>query len=407
MNGQKFVILGAGHAGGRAVEAMRMAGFEGAIDLVGAEPHLPYERPPLSKEMLQAKPDYEFPFIRPAAYFDEQKIGLHLENAATSLDTKGKTVTLTNGDALPYDKLLLTMGARVRTLPIPGAELDGVFYLRTLDDSRGIDGALGAGNRLVVVGGGFIGLEVAASARARGTEVVVLELADRLMGRGVPKIVSERFLELHEANGVDVRLETGIERIEGDGTITGVVLPNGETLPADAVVIGVGVIPETELAAEAGIEVDNGIVVDELCRTSTTDVYAAGDVTNHRNPILGKSFRLEAWQCAQNMAIAAAKIMCGEDAPYAEIPWMWSDQYDANLQVAGMPDSWDDIVYRGDSSGDAFIGFIVDSGQVTGAIALNQARDMRLARRIMASGKSYEAGELADEGISMRDLAKR
>jgi NADPH-dependent 2,4-dienoyl-CoA reductase/sulfur reductase-like enzyme len=357
--------------------------------------------------MLQAKPDYEFPFIRPAAYFDEQKIGLHLENAATSLDTKGKTVTLTNGDALPYDKLLLTMGARVRTLPIPGAELDGVFYLRTLDDSRGIDGALGAGNRLVVVGGGFIGLEVAASARARGTEVVVLELADRLMGRGVPKIVSERFLELHEANGVDVRLETGIERIEGDGTITGVVLPNGETLPADAVVIGVGVIPETELAAEAGIEVDNGIVVDELCRTSTTDVYAAGDVTNHRNPILGKSFRLEAWQCAQNMAIAAAKIMCGEDAPYAEIPWMWSDQYDANLQVAGMPDSWDDIVYRGDSSGDAFIGFIVDSGQVTGAIALNQARDMRLARRIMASGKSYEAGELADEGISMRDLAKR
>jgi len=172
-------------------------------------------------------------------------------------------------------------------------------------------------------------------------------------------------------------------------------------------VIGVGVIPETELAAEAGIEVDNGIVVDELCRTSTTDVYAAGDVTNHRNPILGKSFRLEAWQCAQNMAIAAAKIMCGEDAPYAEIPWMWSDQYDANLQVAGMPDSWDDIVYRGDSSGDAFIGFIVDSGQVTGAIALNQARDMRLARRIMASGKSYEAGELADEGISMRDLAKR
>ncbi|MGB0553784.1 MAG: NAD(P)/FAD-dependent oxidoreductase [Alphaproteobacteria bacterium] len=407
MSSARHVVIGAGHAGGRAVEAMRNAGFEGEIVLVGAEEHLPYERPPLSKEILQAKPDYTFPYIRPREYFDEQKIELRLGVAATAIAPTEKTVTLANGETLSYDKLLLTTGGRVRTLLLPGGDLDCVHYLRTLDEGHTIEAALGEGRNLVVIGGGFIGLEVAASARQRGGSVTVLEIADRLMGRGVPHSISQYFLDLHRDNGVDIRLGTGVERIDGDGAVSGVTTSSGERLDADMVVIGVGIIPETGLAEDAGLKVANGIVVDEFCRTSAADIYAAGDVTSHFSPFAGRHIRLEAWQCAQNMAIAAAKVMCGEEAAYSEVPWMWSDQFDTNLQVAGLPDSWDNIVERGDAASGNYIGFVLDGEKIAGAIALNQPRDLRLARRMMDAGKEYTAEDLADESISMRELSKR
>lgn len=407
MSVERYVVIGAGHAGGRAVEALRMAGFEGEIVLVGEEPHLPYERPPLSKEVLQAKPDYAFPYIRPAEYFEEQKIELRLGIRATAIDPAAKTVVLSDGGALAYDKLLLTTGGKVRTLPLPGAELDGVQYLRTLEEGRAIEAALGEGKNLVVIGGGFIGLEVAASARQRGAAVTVLEIADRLMGRGVPATVSAHFLDLHRSQGVDIRLNTGVERIEGDGHVSAVVTSNGDRLVADLVVIGVGIVPETGLAEAAGVNVDNGIVVDEFCRTSVADIYAAGDATNHFSPFLRRHVRLEAWQCAQNMAIAAAKIMCGDETPYSEVPWMWSDQFDTNLQVAGVPQSWDKAVTRGDPASGSFIGFVLEDGRIMGAISVNQPRDLRLARRMMDAGKTFTAEELADESVSMRDLSKR
>jgi len=407
MSSARHVVIGAGHAGGRAVEAMRNAGFEGEIVLVGAEEHLPYERPPLSKELLQAKPDYTFPYIRPREYFDEQKIELRLGVAATAITPTEKTVTLANGEALSYDKLLLTTGGRVRTLPLLGSNLDRVHYLRTLDEGHAIGAALGEGRNLVVIGGGFIGLEVAASARQRGGSVTVLEIADRLMGRGVPHSISQYFLDLHRDNGVDIRLGTGVEQINGDGAVSGVTTSSGERLDADMVVIGVGIIPETGLAEDAGLKVENGIVVDEFCRTSAADIYAAGDVTSHFSPFAGRHIRLEAWQCAQNMAIAAAKVMCGEEAAYSEVPWMWSDQFDTNLQVAGLPNSWDNIVGRGDVASGNYIGFVLDGEKIAGAIALNQPRDLRLARRMMDAGKEYTAEDLADESISMRELSKR
>jgi 3-phenylpropionate/trans-cinnamate dioxygenase ferredoxin reductase subunit len=407
MRSKRHVVIGAGHAGGRAVEAMRKAGFKGEIILVGAEEHLPYERPPLSKEILQAKPDYSFSYIRPQEYFDEQKIELRLGNTATAIAPMGKSVTLANGETLSYDKLLLTTGGRVRKLPLPGDDLDGVHYLRTLDEGHAIEAALGEGKKLVVIGGGFIGLEVAASARQRGGSVTVLEIADRLMGRGVPHSISQYFLDLHLSNGVDIHLGTGVERIKGDGAVSGVTTSTGEHLDADMVVIGIGIIPETDLAEDAGLKVENGIIVDEFCRTSATDIYAAGDVTSHFSSFAGRHIRLEAWQCAQNMAIAAAKIMCGEEAAYSEVPWMWSDQFDTNLQVAGFPDSWDNIVGRGDAASGNYIGFVLNGGNISGAIALNQPRDLRLARRMMDAGKKYAAGELADEANSMRELSKR
>jgi 3-phenylpropionate/trans-cinnamate dioxygenase ferredoxin reductase subunit len=407
MRSERHVVIGAGHAGGRAVEAMRNAGFEGEIVLVGAEKHLPYERPPLSKEILQAKSDYIFPYIRPQEYFDEQKIELRLGNTATAIAPMAKSVTLANGETISYDKLLLTTGGRVRTLPLPGDNLNGVHYLRTLDEGHAIEAALGKGKKLVVIGGGFIGLEVAASARQRGGSVNVLEIADRLMGRGVPHSISQYFLDLHLSNGVDIHLGTGVERIEGDGVVSGITTSTGEHLDADMVVIGIGIIPETDLAEDAGLKVKNGIIVDEFCRTSATDIYAAGDVTSHFSPFAGRHIRLEAWQCAQNMAIAAAKIMCGEEAAYSEVPWMWSDQFGTNLQVAGLPDTWDNIVGRGDAASGNYIGFVLNGGNISGAIALNQPRDLRLARRMMDAGKEYTAAELADTANSMRELSKR
>ena len=407
MSKQRYVVIGAGHAGGRAVEAMRMTGFEGDIVLVGAEQHLPYERPPLSKEALQARACYEFPFIRPQEYYDEQSIELRLGIEATSIASAEKLVTLADGEEISYDKLLLTTGGSVRGLAIPGVDQMGVHYLRTLEDSTAIEASLADSKNVIVVGGGFIGLEVAASARQRGCNVTVLEITNCLLGRGVPPSVSDYFLRLHQSHDVDVRLNTGVQSIEGGDHLSGVMTSSGELLPADLVVIGVGIVPETKLAEQTGLKIDNGIVVNEFCQTSDPFIFAAGDVTNHYTPLVGRHIRLEAWQCAQNMAIAAAKIMCGDKTPYAEVPWMWSDQFDSNLQVAGMPETWEDIVARGDLASGKFTGFILQDGKISGAIAINQPRDLRLVRRMMDAGKFYTAQELADESISMRELSKR
>ncbi len=401
----RFVIVGAGHAGGRAAEAMRALGFEGRILLIGDEPHLPYERPPLSKEALQGKPEFAAP-MRPADFWAEKDIECRLGTRATGIDPAAKTVTLDDGSVETYDKLLLTTGGAVRTLDVPGADLGNVFTLRTLDDSRAIDAALTPDARVVVIGGGFIGLETAASARLRGCAVTVIELADRLMARAVLPEISATFLELHRARGVDVRLKTGVARLDGDRAVESVVTSDGKTLPADIVVVGVGIVPDTALADAAGLDVDDGIVVDEFCRTSAPDIYAAGDVTSHFSPVYGRHVRLESWQNAQNQAIAAARVMCGEDTAHAEVPWMWSDQFDAKLEVAGLPERWDSVVARGDPAGAAYMLFQMDRARPVGVMSVNQPRDMRFARRLLQAEKEVDAAALADTGVSMRDLAR-
>ncbi len=403
---ETFVIVGAGHAGGRAAEAMRMLGFEGKIILIGAEPHLPYERPPLSKELLQTEGGEGFTLIRDQAYYDENRIDCRLGSRATAIDRDAKSITLQDGTPLSYDKLLLTTGGAVRRLDLPGADLSNVFYLRTLDDSRAIESRLGDAPRVVIVGGGFIGLEVAASARRRGCAVTVLETADRLMGRAVLPEISQAFLDLHGEHGVDIRLGCAIGHFEGAGQVERAVTADGEALPADLVVIGVGIFPDTALAEAAGLAADDGIVVDEFCRTSDPAIFAAGDVTRHFSTICGGHIRLESWQNAQNQAIAAAKVMCGEETPFSEVPWMWSDQFDANLQIAGMPEAWDTVVFRGDVAARDFIGFQMQDGEVVGAMSLNRPRDMRFARRLIGTGRRIDAGALTDEAVPLRDLAK-
>ena len=401
-----YVIVGAGHAGGMAVDALRRLGFAGPVVLIGAEPHLPYERPPLSKELLQTEGGAGFALIRDKAWYDEQGIACRLGTAATAIDPKAGTVALADGETVPYAKLLLTTGAAVRRLDIPGGDLANVHYLRTIDDSRAIEAMLAAGRNVVIVGGGFIGLEVAASARTRGCNVAVIEAADRLMGRGVTPAISRVFLDLHRENGVDVRLGAGVDRFDGDGKVAHVRLGDGTALPADLVVIGIGVLPDTALARTAGLTVDNGIAVDEHCRTSAPGIYAAGDNTSHFNPIYGRHIRLESWENAQNQAITAARNMYGEDFVYATVPWMWSDQYDVNLQVAGVPTEWDTIVSRGDPASRNFLSFQTTGDEVVGVTAVNRPRDMRFARRLIGAGKRVDSTALADENTPLRDLAR-
>ena len=406
MTDETFLVVGAGHAGGRAVEAMRMSGFEGNITLVGTERHLPYERPPLSKELLQQKPGVEFQTINDATYYDDQNIELHLGVTVTEIDTDRRLVRFADGDTIGYNKLLLTTGAEVRPLHVPGAELGGVYYLRTLHDSQAIDARLEPGAKVVVIGGGFIGLEVAASARMRGCEVTVIEMADRLMNRAIGPAMANAFLALHREHDVDVRLNTGVERLEGTSEVERVVTSGETSYEADLVVVGIGVSPETALAESAGLTVDNGIVVDQFCQTSAPDVFAAGDATNHFNPILRRHVRLESWQNAQNQAIAAAGIMCGKTDPYAEVPWFWSDQYDANLQTAGLVDNWLGSVFRGDPDSHSFMAFVLADDEIVAVAAFNRPRDMRFVRRMMGVGRKISVDELTDESNALKDLAK-
>jgi 3-phenylpropionate/trans-cinnamate dioxygenase ferredoxin reductase subunit len=401
----RFVIAGAGHAGGRAAEAMRALGFAGHVLLIGDEPHLPYERPPLSKELLQGKAETFRP-MRDAAFWAEKEIECRLGCRAESIDPAAGTVTMADGTCERYDKLLIATGGAMRRLAVPGADLGNVFYLRTLDDSRAIDAQLAPGRKVVVIGGGFIGLETAASARIRGCTVTVIELADRLMARCVLPEISRTFLGLHRAQGVDIRLDTGVECLEGRETVTAVVTSEGARLDADLVVIGIGIIPDTRLAESAGVSVANGIVVDALCRTSVPGIFAAGDVTSHFNPLYGRHIRLESWQNAQNQAIAAARVMCGGETPYAEAPWMWSDQFDAKLEVAGVPERWDDVVFRGDPAGNAYMAFQIEAGKLVGIMSVNEPRDMRFARRLLQTGKTVAPAALADSAVSMRDIAR-
>lgn len=387
------------------MEAMRANGFGGTIHLIGAEAAPPYERPPLSKEMLMES-GVDCALMHPGNFYADKDITLHLGVTATGIDRETRVVTNSDGTRLSYDRLLLCGGGRVRRLDIPGAALANIHTLRTIDDSRAIEALLKPGNSIVVVGGGFIGLEVASAARSRGCAVTVVEAADRLMGRALPPEIGDAFANLHRTHGVNIRLNTGVEHFIGETEIREVVTTNGDRLPANAVIVGIGVDPDTALADACGLDVNNGVVVDEFCRTSDPDIYAAGDVTYHFNPLLGRHVRLESWQNAQNQAIAAAGNMCGKNEIFAEIPWFWSDQFGVNLQMSGAPDIWDDIAIRGDVAGLDGILFQLNEGNLVGAISLNRARDMRFVKRLMTAGKSPPRDALVDEAVAFRDLLK-
>ena len=402
-----FVIIGASQAGGWVAQTLRNEGFEGNVILLGEEPYLPYERPPLSKAALLGEVTVESTYFWQADALEEAKIDVRLNTRVTAIDRAAKEVVTENGDRIAYDKLAITTGARVRKLPIEGTDLPGVFYLRTMEDTLAIRDAVQEGATAMIVGGGWIGLECAATLTKLGCKSIVVEAADRLCGRAVTPEISDWMLKFHTGNNVDVRLSTGIEKFEGNGKLERAILPGGDTIDCTIAVVGIGVIPNVELAEEAGLDIDNGIVVDECARTSDPDIVAAGDVTNHPNDLLGRRIRLESYENAQNQGITAGKAMLDNAEPYSEIPWFWSDQFDANLQMIGLPQDWDETATRGDVDSNEFITFYLKGGVIDGAISVNNPRDLRVGKRLMQGNKQVTVAELEDPETKMQALLKR
>ena len=405
---QTFVIIGAGQAGAWAIYALRdEAEFTGRIVLIGEEEYLPYERPPLSKSAMLGDTSVEDAYFWPREKYDEWNVEMHLGVGAEKIDRAAKIVTLADGEEIVYDRLLLATGTRPRLLRIDGADLSGVHYLRTIADTLAIQSDIPDNGSALIVGGGWIGLEVAGALSKRNCKATVIEVADRLCGRAVPPEISAWLLAFHQGHGVDVRLDSGIEQLIGkDGKLTGAKLSNGDSIDCTLAIIGIGVVPNSELAEEAGLDIDNGVVVDEQGRTSDPDIFAAGDLTNHPNPLLGRRIRLESWENAQNQARVAAKAMAGKGEDYAEIPWFWSDQFDANIQMIGLPQSWEQLVTRGDPASGEFITFYLRDGKIDGAISVNNSRDIRMAKRLMQSGKPVSAEDLTNPDVKLQALLK-
>jgi len=403
-----FVIIGAGQAGAWAIYALRdEAGFEGRIVLIGDEDYIPYERPPLSKSAMLGDTSVDDAYFWPREKYDEWNIDMRLGVTAQSIDPKDKNVLLSDGTTIGYDRLLLATGTRPRLLPIEGADLGGVHYLRTIADTLAIQEDIPDGGTALIIGGGWIGLEVAGALSKRNCKAVVVEVADRLCGRAVPPEISDWLLSFHQGKGVDVRLNAGVEKLTGEnGRLTGAVLQGGEAVDCTLAIVGIGVVPNSEIAEEAGLDIDNGVVVDEQGRTSDPDIFAAGDLTNHPNSLLGRRIRLESWENAQNQGRAAAKAMADQGEEYAEIPWFWSDQFDANIQMIGLPESWEQLATRGDIAANEFITFYLQDGKIDGAISVNNPRDIRMAKRLMQSGKQVSADDLSNPDIKLQALLK-
>jgi 3-phenylpropionate/trans-cinnamate dioxygenase ferredoxin reductase subunit len=391
-----FVLLGGGLASATAASTLRMAGFDGRVIIVGDEAHIPYSRPPLSKEVLRGEKSPEQTWLRPPTWYTSKDVELRLGIRATAVDPGAHLVELADGTRLAYDKLLVATGGVPRTLDIPGVDLPGVLFLRRLDDALALRGQLIPGAPVVVIGAGFIGAEVAASARTLGCEVTMFEIAEIPLGRALGPEIGQIYADVHREHGVELRTRVGVDRIEGHGHVQRVVATDGRVHDASVVVIGVGLVPELDLAGSSGLAIGNGVIVDEYCRTSADDVFAAGDIANHPNLFLGRRIRIEHWQNAQHQGAAAARNMLGQQQPFREVPWVWSDQYEHNLQVVGLPDPTQRMVLRGDTETRNFSAFFIRDGRVTAALAINRPEDIRVARLMIHDGTEAAEGHLAD-----------
>ena len=406
MGAERIVILGAGHAGGTAAALLRQWGHEGPITLLGEEPLVPYQRPPLSKAWLKGEAGAEDLELKPESFYPEHDIALRLSVRAIAIDRKAKTVELEDGERLPYDLLILAMGARARKLPVPGVDLEGVLELRTAADAEELKAALGPGRRLAVIGGGYIGLEAAASARALGAEVTVIEREARLLPRVAGGDLSAFFHHYHEARGVAFEVSQQVTAIEGEaGRVSGVRLSDGRFLPCDAALVGVGAQPNDEMAHAAGLDCSNGVVVDLEARTSDPAVYAIGDITWRPLPLYGRPFRLESVPNALEQARHAAAAICGRPPPAPEVPWFWSDQYDLKLQIAGLTFDPDTAVLRGDMAAAKFAVFHLKQGVVVAVEAVNAPGEFMGGKLLIGRKAAVDPARLADLSVSMKEVA--
>ena len=407
MNHERIVIVGGGHAAAQLVASLRQEGWAGGITLVSAEPVLPYHRPPLSKHYLSDGQHADEILIRPAQFYAGHDVDVNLGVRVCAIDRAEKCITLHNGARLAYHKLALTTGAVGRKLAIPGAALDGVLFLREIGDVDRIRQYAAPGKRAVILGGGYTGLEVAASLRKLGMAVTVVEASARVLQRVTAPEVSQFYARVHGEEGVQILTGVAPASIDGAVQVSGVTLADGAQLGADLVICGIGVVPETTLAHDAGLKVENGICVDEFARTSDPDIVAAGDCTSHYNRYYQRTLRLESVQNATDQAKTAAKTLCGKLESYASLPWFWSDQYDAKLQIAGLSQGYDQVVIRGDwQQGRSFAAFYFLKGKLLAVDAINRPKEFLLTRRLLTEGRSPDPALLGDESQQIQDLLK-
>jgi len=398
-----IVVAGAGQAAAQLVDSLRREGFSGPLVVVGDEPFLPYQRPPLSKKFLAGELELDRLFIRPASFYQQTRAEMRTGVRVAVVDPGGRTVTLSDGGQLQYAKLVLAIGSQVRRIRVPGAELDGVHYLRGIEDVHRLRAAAQPGKRLIVIGAGYIGLEVAATCRHLGVEVTVVEALDRVMSRVVAPLVSEFFAAEHAAHGVRILCGAGVKAIEGTGRVESVVLADGSRLPADFVVVGVGVLPVTDIAESCGLELSNGIAADEHCRTSDPDIFAFGDCASFPSLRYGRRVRLESVDNAFEQAKTAAATLVGRTVAHDKVPWFWSDQYDLKLLIVGLADGHDEVVLRGDPATRSFSVCYLKGRELLALDAINNPKDYMAARRLIAERVRLDPAKLADPSVALKD----
>ncbi|MDX1291746.1 MAG: FAD-dependent oxidoreductase [Hyphomonas sp.] len=405
-NAKRIVVIGGGQAAAQAIQSLRMGGYTGALTLIGDEPVLPYQRPPLSKAYMKGEFAEERLYFKPSNWYADNKVDLVLSTRATGIDRTTRRVDLENGGHLDYDALIIATGSRPRMLPIEGADLDQVHELRSLADVERIRPQMVAGRSIVIVGAGYIGLEAAAVARQMGLNVTVLEMAPRVLARVTSPVMSEFYEAEHRRQGVDIRTGTSLSKLEGkDGAVTTAVLGDGTKLDADLVLVGIGILPNEELAKEAGIACNNGILVDRDARTSDPRIFAAGDCACRPLVHFGRSGRLESVHNAIEQGKLAAAAILGKPRPNEDCPWFWSDQYDLKLQIAGLSQGYDQIVLRGSPDDRKFAAFYLKNGTLIAVDAINSPPEFLASKKLIMSGAKIPADILADTSIPMKEIA--
>jgi len=399
-----YVIVGASLAGATAAVTLRQEGADGTITLIGAEKNPPYERPPLSKAYLRGETPFENALVRPPAFYAEEGIETIFGCRALRIDASGRVVELDDGRRVPFDRLLIATGGRNRRFSVAGADLDGIYSLRTVQDADRIRMETTAGRRVVVVGMGFIGSEVAASLRQKDLDVVAIEPSKTPLARVLGEDVGQCLADLHRAHGVRTVFEDTVVAFEGTSRVERVLTKGGRRLECDFVVVGIGIDPVVDVLDGSGIHVDNGVLVDEYCQTNVSGIYAAGDVANHYHPLFKRRIRVEHWQNAIKQGTAAARNMLGRHVAYDEVHWFWSDQYDANLQYAGFHSAWEQLVVRGRLGSDGFLACYVNEGRIDAAVALNRAKDLRRVMPLIKARRPIDLEQLRDESVDLRSL---
>ena len=402
---KSYVIVGASLAGATAAVTLREEGADGSVTMIGAEREPPYERPPLSKAYLRGEVPFDESLVRPAAFYEDHRIETMFGVRAARIDPSARFVELEDRRRIPFDVLLIATGARNRRFSVPGSELEGVYGLRTVEDADRIKAETSAGRRVVVVGMGFIGSEVAASLRQKGLDVVAIEPGKTPLFRVLGESVGQSIADLHRAHGVRTIFEDTVAAFEGTQRVARVITKGGLRLDCDFVVAGIGVEPVVDVLDGTGVHLDNGVVVDRYCQTNVPGIYAAGDVANHYHPVFERPMRVEHWHNAVKQGAAAARNMLGQGVPYDEIHWFWSDQYDANLQYAGFHTKWEQLAVRGRLDSGSFVAFYINDGRIDAAVGLNRAREVRRAIPLIKSRRTLHLDQLQDESIDLRSLS--